>query len=300
DTYRVTNRYNYAKGNPVSLIDPTGHNAEQGLSYGLGSGFTVLGIIGAIFAVPTGGASLTLSAAAGVGAGVTTSLSGMAMMGSQMALDSGNKEAAEALHITSMALGVLAMADGAVAVAPKVATMVGRLSKFIAASSDSSLAAMVISFPQEGEGTVDSSIAVAGSPVVTNPEMAASTMTEEVVGSMFHNDLTEHTVGDIIERSVEESQHSLVAGSEKAHQLINEFSKEQHTWIQKFRASLIPGMKAEEIFSVIQKMQPESVFSPQEIKYLGHDEEFFGANGLSGREATDAFYQYVNEDAEAT
>jgi RHS repeat-associated protein len=120
DSYYVDNHYMYGKANPVTFIDPTGHNARQGVSYGLGGGMAVLGIIGAALAVPTGGASLTLSAGAGIVAGVSTSLSGISLMGSQAALDSGNKQAAKTLQYTSIGLSTVALIAAGVAIAPEI------------------------------------------------------------------------------------------------------------------------------------------------------------------------------------
>ncbi len=120
DTYPIDNRYAFGNANPIAYIDPTGHNSQQALSYGLGSGMTALGIFGAIMAIPTGGASLTLSAGAGIASGVTAALSGISLMGSQGALDSGNKQVAKALQYTSIGLGVLALVEAGVAIAPKI------------------------------------------------------------------------------------------------------------------------------------------------------------------------------------
>ncbi|MCY4045308.1 MAG: hypothetical protein OXE99_09530 [Cellvibrionales bacterium] len=132
DKLNVENCYTYAHGNPVTLIDPSGLNAQQVMNYGLGTGFSILGVLGAIFAFPTGGASLlTLSAAAGIGAGISTALSGLSLMGSQAALDSGNKAAAKALQYTSMGLGVLATVEGVVAIAPSVADFFGYQSRYL-------------------------------------------------------------------------------------------------------------------------------------------------------------------------
>ncbi len=122
DSMPVDNRYAYAHANPVNYIDPTGHSPV--VNYSLGSGLTALGVLGVFLAAPTGGASLTLSAAAGIGAGVTAALSGISLLGSQAALDAGNKAAAKALSITSITLGTLAIAEGVVAIAPDVARFI--------------------------------------------------------------------------------------------------------------------------------------------------------------------------------
>ncbi|MCY4043699.1 MAG: hypothetical protein OXE99_01315, partial [Cellvibrionales bacterium] len=119
DTLLVDNRYRYGKSNPIYYFDPTGKNARD-VNYGLGGGATALGIVGVIFALPTGGASLTLSGGAAVAAGVSTALSGASLIGSQAALDSGNKQVAKALQFTSIGLGIVALASTGVSLAPAV------------------------------------------------------------------------------------------------------------------------------------------------------------------------------------
>jgi hypothetical protein len=111
DSYYVDNHYAYANANPITFIDPTGHNTQQGVIYSASAAITIAGVIGAIFAFPTGGASVTLSAAAGVISGVTFSLSGLSLMGSQIALDAGNKQTAKALQYTSYGITSLSFVE---------------------------------------------------------------------------------------------------------------------------------------------------------------------------------------------
>lgn len=116
DFTAINNQYTFAKNNPLFFTDPTGHSAV--VNYSLGSGVTLLGILGIAFAVPTGGASLTLTAGAGITAGVSAALSGISLLGSQAALDSGNKAAAKALQFTSIGLGLAAIVSNGIALAP--------------------------------------------------------------------------------------------------------------------------------------------------------------------------------------
>jgi RHS repeat-associated protein len=119
DSYYVDNHYMYGKANPITFIDPTGHNARQGLSYSIGAGFAVLGIFGVWLAAPTGGVSLYPLAGFVVAIGTSATLSGMSLIGSQAALDSGNKEAAKALQYSNIGLSAAALA-ATVAIAPLI------------------------------------------------------------------------------------------------------------------------------------------------------------------------------------
>ncbi|MCY4045351.1 MAG: hypothetical protein OXE99_09745, partial [Cellvibrionales bacterium] len=135
DQWPIDNRYAYANANPIEFIDPTGHSAQQAKSYSLGAGFTALGILSTILAVPTGGASLTFSAAAGVASGVTGTLSGLSMMSTQIALDSGNKAAARAWHYINIVSGSTSAVTGGISMAPKIAEWSSKLGRFFSGSS---------------------------------------------------------------------------------------------------------------------------------------------------------------------
>ncbi len=140
DTYPVENRYAYGLANPISNIDPTGHTTQQAINYTIGASSTVFGvyamyesvamaIVGAILAVPTGGASLSLSAGSAVVASVAATASGIALLGSQGAFDTGNQAAAEALNYTSLAFSAIHVVSGLIAIAPKIENLITRIAE---------------------------------------------------------------------------------------------------------------------------------------------------------------------------
>ena len=122
DNKAIDNRYAYAHGDPVNYIDPTGHSA---LGRYIGGGVSIgLGLLGLTLLIPTVGISLGFTAggaalAGGLFAGGAIAGGGL-LIGSQAALNSGNKAAATALTILSVGAEALALADFAVAIAPKL------------------------------------------------------------------------------------------------------------------------------------------------------------------------------------
>ena len=124
DHLQVDNRYSYAHANPILFIDPTGKMPKPLSKLGsLAVGLTMLaiGIISTVAAIPSGG-TLTLAAAGGIGGGVLTFMSGVAMMSSQTALSYGNKALALALQIVGGGIGLLgSIVGGFMAIAPTIA-----------------------------------------------------------------------------------------------------------------------------------------------------------------------------------
>lgn len=258
DSFDVDNRYAYASGNPVNTMDPTGHN--EAVNYSVGSGFAVLGVIGAIFAVPTGGASLSLSAAAGVGAGVTTALSGISLMGSQMALDAGNKAAAKALSITSITLGSLAMAQGVISLAPTIGNLLTRAGQYLTTSSEvikESAGAVSATANVTGEEEIASSVRleVAGTANTgTGAAAATSAATTTAIGEemaspaveFLHSGLAEHSVGTMIERLGESGEGKVTHFTSMNTNFHKVVVRQQATWLSKVRDFLFKRMVGED------------------------------------------------------
>ena len=123
DNVHVDNRYAYAHGDPVNYIDPTGHSAE--CRYAGGAAITIIGLLGILFAIPTTGAALgltsTINTIAGAAFAVSGASSGMLLIGSQVALDTGHKALAKKFSLASAILGTFAAGDFAIGIAPKIA-----------------------------------------------------------------------------------------------------------------------------------------------------------------------------------
>ncbi|EGT5656622.1 hypothetical protein JD793_002768 [Citrobacter braakii] len=114
------NPYAYCNGNPVNLSDPSGHSS-QGFVGGLLS--IIGGVIGLLFAIPTGGASLSIGVAIGAGldvagivastvnmskAATSSSYSSSISMYSQQ-LSSGDDSGSGAGLAVGISLGILAL-----------------------------------------------------------------------------------------------------------------------------------------------------------------------------------------------
>jgi RHS repeat-associated protein len=119
DNLLIDNRYRYAKSNPLFYYDPTGHSVRDA-NYGVGIAAIVFGIVGVGLALPSGGATLTLSGDAAVAAAAASAASGAALVGSQIALNAGNKELAKSLQYTSIGFGAAGLILSAGSLAPAI------------------------------------------------------------------------------------------------------------------------------------------------------------------------------------
>ncbi len=97
DDRNIDNRYAYAIANPISFIDPNGHEALAAsiLKTGFGVVAILAGIIGGIFAAPTGGGSLSLTAGAGLFGALSGVVGGASILASQIEVAGGNQSTRE-------------------------------------------------------------------------------------------------------------------------------------------------------------------------------------------------------------
>lgn len=110
DSYDLSNRYNYADGNPVSNIDPGGHMSKS-LMRDLDIGLNVLGLVASVVAIPaSGGSSLAIASLCFAAISTGTDIA-------QYAVHS--KKLSTQLGYVSAASGVLAMGTGFAAGAGK-------------------------------------------------------------------------------------------------------------------------------------------------------------------------------------
>ena len=121
DDQKIDNLYAYAAANPITFVDPLGHNAVSSmLSYGLGVFVTALSVSIALLAAPeTAGASLTLTplTAATVAGTAAGAVSGVTTIASQLAFDLGDKKLSSGLRYASYATGAIAGLAGVAALA---------------------------------------------------------------------------------------------------------------------------------------------------------------------------------------
>ncbi len=301
DSLNVDNRYAYVFANPVNYIDPTGHSPA--LNYALGSGFTALGILGAVLAVPTGGASLSLSAAAGIGAGVTSALSGMSLLGSQVALDAGNKTAAKALAVSSIALSVLAIGEVVVSLAPTISNAFAQASRFfgsssagITSSTGTSSSAVVdsqtatLSASGEVNSGVNSATAAANTEAVVSGWSVAATATENAA-DLTTDIFADHAVGTLIEGLSDGQVTNLVPMESNFPENV---TLRQHAWLTRMRGWLFQRMPAEDVAHYIGRFNAEAVFSEEDLRILSEPSglDLFKRFGIPGKEAKAGFSYY--------
>ncbi len=167
DNVHVDNRYAYADGDPVNYIDPTGHSAIG--RYAGGVATTIIGLLGVLFAIPTMGASLgltsTIDAIGGAAFAISGVSSGELLIGSQAALDTGDKALAKKLTLASTVLGIFAAGDFLVGIAPKLVLKLARTVFGSAKVSDA--AGATVEMTEFNSTRAFPSLETGDSPVVT-------------------------------------------------------------------------------------------------------------------------------------
>ncbi len=270
DNVPVDNRYAYAHGDPVNYIDPTGHSAVT--RYFGGSLAISLSILGTFLAAPTGGLSLAVGElAAAIIAGffsLTSFSSGALLIGSQLALDSGNKSAAKALSISSLVFSVFAGADLAVAaLAPKLARLTARsISQAVegGAAIESPAFEMVLT-PEAAEN-----IATPGQVSTLPSNVAETSFSEERVGLLSESG-NESGSNLMPKLRVDEAQKKAAILGKQVSQHLPGLSKEQQGWVDNFMLQTINSADGSigKVINLLQITHPEDLFSMQELRNLG-------------------------------
>ena len=273
DNVPVDNRYAYAHGDPVNYIDPTGHIAMNAVTRYFGGSLAIsLSILGTFLAAPTGGLSLAVGElAAAIIAGffsLTSFSSGALLIGSQLALDSGNKSAAKALSISSLVFSVFAGADLAVAaLAPKLARLTARwISQAVegGAAIESPAFEMVL-IPEAAEN-----IATPGQVSTLPSNVAETSFSEERVGLLSESG-NESGSNLMPKLRVDEAQKKAAILGKQVSQHLPGLSKEQQGWVDNFMLQTINSADGStgKVINLLQTTHPEELFSMQELRNLG-------------------------------
>ncbi len=301
DNMHIDNRYAYARGDPVNYIDPTGHNALG--KYLMGGSVLITGIIGLLLAVPSMGTSLgavigysivnsatealvsVAEAIAPIISSAFTVLSGSSLIGSQAALDAGNKAAASGLNFFAAVSGTL----GAItlsALAPLFPQIGKSVFKMVASlSTGKNFSDAFADLAREG---ADAAIQdVSGlSPL----EFTAELESEE--GPSFNGFYMHPT------RGFEESKELLNT------RMLNDFN--QLNKRQKFCISVVcdfiidyPGYSKQAVRYSLKTIHFSDYFSQSEATQLLRSESFDFPNiGLSGRSFLDEVNKYYETEAQ--
>ncbi len=187
DDQRNDNRYAYAVANPIAFIDPMGRSATgdtvlKSLNYVAGIGTVILSMIGVALAIPTGGASLSLTAAGGMAGGSLGSVSGASLIAAQSAIDTGHKAAGNGLRLSGFVIGslsfLLALPMLVTALAPETAATIAK-----AATSSSGA----------GESVTRT---IAGSMSGVEPEVAPPGYESVMAGSVRSTEQTDSALSE--------------------------------------------------------------------------------------------------------
>ncbi|MCY4044305.1 MAG: hypothetical protein OXE99_04420, partial [Cellvibrionales bacterium] len=194
DNYFTNNRYAFGQGNPILYADPFGHKSQAQsnkimANYLSGSFMAVLGFFGALFAIPTGGASLSLTAGAGIAAGTSSVISGAALIGMQAAMDSGNKQAANILKDVSLGFGIFAALDIGVAIAPKIPGAISALSSGVSQLTENISSRITAWSSQAAESEIPGTMAASTRNAIPSTAVGIPSAADDIVSSTLTQSL---------------------------------------------------------------------------------------------------------------
>ena len=228
DDQRNDNRYAYAVANPIAFIDPMGRSAIgdialRSLSYAGGISLAVISMIGLYLAIPTGGASLSLTAAGGMAGGVLGTVSGASLIAAQSAIDTGHKASGNILRLGSYITGglgfLLSIPAIVTALAPETAASIAQ-----AATSSSGAGESVTRTIAGSMSTVEPEVA----PPSYESVIADSVRSTEETGQTSSSTVAGHSAGlettNGSARSADDAWHTLTNAGEAGENTPSYFS----------------------------------------------------------------------------
>ena len=307
DNQHIDNRYAYSHGDPVNYIDPTGHSSLS--KYLFSFGMAIAGIIGAILAVPTMGASE--EAAVGVistsqtissiaqsslptATGIFTTLSGLSLYGSQLALDMGNKTVAKDLSIASAITGAFAAVSVA-AMAPKILSVAKRFIYGIPSASD-------LEFSSISAVSSVGSTSTQELPGVLNPNLALRALTEE--GETETTGLSNSNAPSMPSHresmtAADKINFTLSTLNKRVDNEFNIFNSEQKGFLYNFSSQMIHSgnISYDSILSALFTYQPETIFTKAQFDLLMEQPDWFCYDypPISGETIVGNFDVYANK-----
>ncbi len=274
DNVHTDNRYGYAHGDPVNYIDPTGHSAVG--TYAGGGVAIGIGLLGVLLAIPSVGTSLGFTATASTaassalfaGASVVT---GTLLIGSQAALDTGNKTAATALSVASRILDILALGEFAVAIAPKIARKAaGLISSTVESSRTITTASEASLISEDATKSAASEVKAGGDGV--NSASASNTNDTEPVGQLNVKPWEEMNSSDVknylfFQTKSDRIRRNLIEFENHIKTNFSDFSDDHKEWLSKFGTNLMLAIRINDrtVYHILQTLDTKNTINYKNI-----------------------------------
>ncbi len=305
DNKAADNRYAYAHGDPVNYIDPTGRSAVG--RYVGGGAVIGISLLGLLLAIPSAGASLgfTTTLSTNIMGGIFTgasAASGGFLIGSQALLNSGNKAAAKALTITSIALGVLAALDLTIAIAPKI---IKAISEFIRnGSAIESIALDAVQMPRAAIGSATPEVN-AGENAVSGAFSTSSFSLDvnrgEEFGEFMHKTWDEIEFVDaqnylLAQKVSTQTFHNYLKFEDYVKRYFDNFTTNQKKWLYALASHFLAAkeINAENVIRLLDFLGTKNLFAHFEMQTIKNLSFMFHLEKNSEDLVTNALDQYLN------